>query len=49
MTAAAAKAKPLEGAARRRADSAMAVIGANNEGAEDELRAEFAEYFAAVA
>lgn len=49
MTAAAAKAKALEGAARRRADSAMAVIGAKNEGAEDELRAEFAEYFAAVA
>lgn len=49
MAAAAAKAKALEGAALKRAERALAVIGAGSEEPEEELRAEFMEYFVAVA
>jgi beta-N-acetylhexosaminidase len=43
------KAKPLEGAAKRRAEQALAAIGKPDEAGEAELRAEFAQYFEAVA
>ena len=49
MAAAAAKARALEGAALRRAERALAVVRTRDENSEAELRAEFAEFFAAVA
>ncbi len=41
--------KPLEGASRARAERALAAIREPDEGREADLRAEFAEYFEAVA
>ncbi|MET3659721.1 beta-N-acetylhexosaminidase [Aquamicrobium ahrensii] len=49
MAAVASKARVLEGEALRRAEHALSVIGVRDEGGEEELRAEFGEYFAAVA
>lgn len=49
MAAAASKARALEGEALRRAGRALSVTGHGDDGNEEELRAEFTEYFAAVA
>jgi beta-N-acetylhexosaminidase len=43
------RAKPLEGVAKRRAERALASIKKPDDSRETDLRAEFAEYFEAVA
>jgi beta-N-acetylhexosaminidase len=43
------KVKPLEGAAKRRADRALASAKSPDDSHEADLRAEFADYFEAVA
>ncbi|MFC5386558.1 beta-N-acetylhexosaminidase [Aquamicrobium segne] len=49
MRAIASKVKALEGEAAKRAERALSVIGAGHKDSEDELRAEFAQYFAIMA